>query len=834
MPIMQNKKKNAAIFTYLGIGVFFLVFSALYFYPLLQGKILVQGDIMNFTAVSKETVDQHEKTGEAAQWTNSMFGGMPTYQVAMYNSGNLFEQVNKFLGMYLPRPANYMFIALICFFVMLRSFKVGYWLAAAGALCYALGTYLITFMEAGHNTKVHALALMPLVFAGIQILLRGNLFIGMAVTLFAMACHITANHPQITYYMLLMIACWMISELVFAWKEKKIIDWLKKAGLLVAITLFAVGANTSKLWTTYEYSHASIRGGSELSAQKELQDDGLNRDYAFSWSSGIAESFSIMFSNFAGGGSGRSFLQTKEGEPIDSELLTYVQQVYQQDQNKAQELLRYSGQAGKYWGDMPFTSGPIYVGTILCFLFVLGAFLARDSMRWWLIAATVLSLFLGWGKHFPAFNNFMFDYFPLYNKFRTVSMAMTMLCFTIPLMAFYITNKFLHSDNGISTEKKWWALKWSAITVGGISVILLMTAGQFDLTSPAEEAYLLQVNDIQTSTYFDLLKDARAGMIRQDIFISLVFIALAALSLWMFLKQKISAKIAILAICILPVLDLMIVDANYLGKSNYAEGNYYEQRFRQSLPVIKDKDPHFRVLNTMVDPDKDGITSYLYKSVGGYHGAKMQRYQDLIDGYISKGNVQVLSMLNTKYIIGSRQGKVGFDRNPLACGNAWFVDSIAMVETPDAEYAGLATFDPKQKALVHASFKDMLPATVVKRDTTATIRLKSYGMDEISYISNSNTAMPAIFSEIYYRGNEDWKAYIDNKYVPHFRADYVLRGLWVPEGEHTIVFKFEPRSYHTGKNISMAFSGLILLLCAGGGFMGWRKMNTTKENTTQN
>lgn len=829
---MEQNKAGKKLLTYIAIFAFFLVFSALYFSPLLQGKILLQGDIMNYIGTSQEISKHYEETGEAALWTNSMFSGMPTYQIALYNSGNVFEKVNKYLGGFLPRPANYMFIALFTFFLLLKSFKVNNFLAMSGALCYALGTYLITFIEAGHNTKVNALALMPLVITGINYLLQKRYWLGGAITLFAMTCEITANHPQITYYMFLTIFCWMVSELYFAIKEKRFMEFAKVAGIIVVTTLLAVSANTSKLWTTYEYSKETIRGGSHLTHQAEKQDDGLNRDYAFSWSSGIAESFSIMYPNFAGGGSGKSFLQTREGEPIEGPLMSYLQSVNQQNPQKAQELLRYSGQAGKYWGEMPFTSGPIYVGAILCFLFIIGMLIGDNKIRWWLFAATILSLFLGWGKYFPAFNNFMFDYFPLYNKFRTVSMAMTILCFTIPVLGYYIMDRFLNNSNGLDDTKKLNGLKWASISVGGLSLLLMLSGSLFDLTSPAEEAYLQQVNDPQSAAFFELIKDERVSMIRQDVLLATFFMGLTALILFLFLKKTVSRNIAIAVICILPVVDLLIVDSHYLTKDNFVEANYYDQRFRQSVPAIKDNDPYYRVMSTMVDVDKDGSTSYLHKSIGGYHGAKLQRYQDLIEGYLSKGNVQVLSMLNTKYLYGARNGKISIERNPMAMGNAWFVDSIAIVENDDAEFEGLANFDPRTKAFVHQEFKNLIPATVAAPDSTRSITLKKYGMDEISYTSKSNTDAPAIFSEVWYRGNEDWKAYIDGKYVDHFRANYILRGLWVPKGEHEIVFKFEPKSYYSGKKISTATSSLILLLVAVGAFFAYR--NENKPTVTDN
>ena len=827
---MMNKptgQKN--ILAFVAALVAFLVFSALYFYPLLQGKILVQSDIMNYIGASKEATDHYNTTGDAALWTNSMFGGMPTYQIMLPENGNVFEKVNKFLGVFLPRPANYMFIALVCFFLLLRSFKVNYYLSISGALCYALGTYLITFMEVGHNTKVNALALMPLVLTGINYLLQKKFWLGASITLFAMTCQITANHPQITYYMFLIIFCWMISEFVYSLREKQLTSFFKNAGIILVAILFAVSANTSKLWTTYEYSKETIRGGSELTTTSEKQGSGLDREYAFSWSSGVAESFSIMYSNFSGGGSGFSFLQSKDGKTIESPLLSFVQSAYQQDQKKAQELLQYSGQGTKYWGDMPFTSGPIYVGSILCFLFLLGAFLANNKLRWWLIAATVLSLFLGWGKNFPAFNNFMFDYFPLYNKFRTVSMAMTMLCLTIPVMAYYIVNKFLSRDNEFDDNRKMFALKWSSIIVGGLSVLLLLSGSLFDLTSPREEAYLAQMNDPQTMAYFDLLKDERLAMIRTDVFVSTFLIGLAALTLFLFLRKTINGKVAIAIICILPVLDLLIVDSHYLGKDNYADSNFYEQRFRNAIPVIKDKDPNFRVFNTMAALDQDGSTSYYYKNLGGYHGAKLQRYQDMIDGYLSKGSYPAINMLNTKYIISNRGNKPSVERNPMACGNAWFVDSVQMVNSADEEFAAIEKLNPVKKVIVHSEFKSQIVSETVPMDSMRSIQLVKFTPDELQYKSKNNVASPAVFSEVWYRGNEDWKAYIDGKYVDHFRANYILRGLWIPEGEHDITFKFEPHSFYAGKKVSTAASSLILIIVAAGFFMAYRKENNTQS-----
>ena len=451
-------------------------------------------------------------------------------------------------------------------------------------------------------------------------------------------------------------------------------------------------------------------------------------------------------------------------------------------------------------------------------------------MRWWLIAATVLSLFLGWGKYFPAFNNFMFDYFPMYDKFRTVSMAMIILCVTIPLLALYITDRFLTNQTDYSEKEKFNALKWSAIIAGASGLLLLMPTSFFDLIRPDEQNYIMQAKDGQTTAFFDLLKDERAAMIRADVLKSLFLIALAAGALWLYLKKKIKPVVVILVIALIPVIDLLVIDSKYLNKDDYQEGNYYEQLFRQANPVIKDNDPDYRVFNTAARLDQDGITCYYYKNLGGYHGAKMQRYQDMIDGYLSKGNLSTLSMLNTKYVISNRGGKFSVDRNPMACGNAWFVDSIAFVNTPDEEFASLAKFDPLQSAFVNETYKSQIPEPIAQMDSLRTIALTKYSPNEMTYHSKNQFGGAAIFSEIYYRGNEDWKAYIDGKYVDHFRANYILRGLYIPAGEHEIVFKFEPDSYYTGKKVSASVSYSAILLVLIGFYMS-SKNAFKKKNT---
>ncbi len=788
----------------------------------------MQSDVVNAMGTSKESVDYYEKTGESALWTNSLFGGMPTYQIAMYETGNAFDKMLKYISFGLPRPVSYMFVCLIAFFVLLRSFRLNYTFSIAGALCYALGTYMITFIEAGHNSKVHALATLPFVLAGLSYLFNKRFWLGAAITLFGFCMQISAGHPQITYYMFLIIGIWMVSEFIFAIRKKELKYFIKTAFVILISVILGVAANTSRYWTTYEYSKESIRGGSELtkSTNTETSATGLSKDYAFQWSSGIPESFSIMYPWFSGGGNAQTFLLRNEDGSLDpatdSKSLTYLQNISQTDQKKSQQLLQASDYLTKYWGDMPFTGGPIYVGSILCFLFLIGAFLAKNNMRWWLITATVLSLFLGWGKYLPGFNYFMFDHFPLYDKFRTVSMAMIILCVTIPLFAFFIADKFLGNSIDYTEKQKLNALKWSSVIIGGIGLLLLMPGSFFDMLRPDESNYLIQAKDGQANSFFDTLADERAAMIRADVLKSTALILLVAGFLWLYLKKKIKAIVAVIAICLIPVIDLLVIDANYLNKDDFKEGNYYEQIFSQASPVIKDADPNYRVFNTTTRLDQDGVTCYNNKNLGGYHGAKMQRYQDMIDTYLSRGNMSTLSMLNTKYFIGNRSGRFSVEQNPMACGNAWFVDSIGIVANADEEFESLAEFNPRNIAFVNESFEKQIPSTVAQKDSSASIKMTTYSPNEISYHSKNQFEAPAIFSEVWYRGNEDWKAYVDGKYVDHFRANYILRGLWVPAGEHDIVFKFEPASYYSGKKISAGISWLSIILIGFGFYMSAR------------
>ena len=798
-----------------GIAILiFLALSIAFFTPVFQGKILIQTDALNFKAMSKETLDYNASHDDAALWTGTMFGGMPTFLIHLEHSGNLFAFLNKAIGLWLPRPANYLFMSCLTFFILLRSFRVRNWLAIFGAISFAIGTYMISFIEAGHNTKVHAFAIMPLVLAGVNYLFRGKTWLGFSVALLGMCLEIDANHIQITYYMYFLLFCWFAAELVFAYREKKMVSYWKVFGLFALISVLSFTANFSRLYTTYVYSEESIRGGSELTKEGDLNanyaGNGLSKDYVFAWSYGMDESMTLLFPNFAGQASGKSFLEDE-----DSKSMAYIRQLYARQPDKAQQMQQFTG---KYWGPLQFTSGPVYLGAVVAFLFLLGAFAAENRMRWWLIAGSVVSLMLGWGDHFKAFNYFMYDHFPMYNKFRTVMMALIIFCLTAPLLGFYILEKYMREGD---TAQKFKAWKYALIVIGVLTLLVLIPV--FDPSGPRDEQLMSAYGqDPDIAGLVSAVHADRVSMIRMDGLRTLVFIALSAGLIWLYLKGRVKAIAAVLGIGLLSVIDLWTVNSIYLNADNYDSPDYYARYFASRLPVINDEDPNYRVLNTTVRFDQDGVTPWSYHSIGGYHAAKLRRYQDVIDGYLNNGAMNVINMLNAKYVIVSNNGQLATQRNPGACGNAWLVDSVVFVNGPDAEFEALKELEPRRYAVVDEQFKDQLQQ-VPERDSTAGIIMLNYSPNEITYKFKGNSAQIAVFSEIFYRGNEDWKAYIDGEYQDHFRADYLLRGMLIPAGEHDITFRFEPSSYYTGRKISLGASSILLLLIAAGFWMSWRK-----------
>ena len=793
--IMEKLKK---LRPHLIVLLLFMSISFVYFSPLLEGKMLDMHDIKQWQGMSKEVVDFHEKTGENALWTNSMFSGMPAYQIATWSDANLIQYVVKVITLGMPRPASLLFLYLLGFYILLLSLKVDYRLAAVGAIAFAFSSYFFIIIQAGHMTKAHAIAYVPMVVAAVLYTYRGKMLLGGVLTALTVALEIYANHLQITYYLALMLLIIGLVQFVKDLKAKNLVEFAKRTGVLLVAALLASGTAFTNLAATMEYGKDSTRGKSELTTNLDNKTTGLDKDYATQWSYGIAETFTLLIPNFHGGAS--------QGE-LTTESETY--QAIKSTPN-AKQLIK---QLPLYWGDQPGVSGPTYAGAIVIFLFVLGLFFVKSEMRIWLVMATIMSIMLAWGKNFMGLTELFLDYFPGYNKFRAVSMILVIAEFTVPLLGFVALNKFLSSDKLENEKEK--SLKLAFYFVGGITLLFALIPSLFFDFVGGQDASLEK-----NGWPIDALQSDRAGLLSADAWRSFIFIALTFGTLWLFLKNQLQSKYVIFIVGVLVLADMWTVNKRYLNNDNFASKRKVEKPYQASQAdqqILNDKDPNFRVFNQTVSTFNDASTSYFHKSIGGYHGAKLKRYQELIENHIAKGNMAVLNMLNTKYFI-SQQGQV--QQNPGAMGNAWFVNNVNIVANADAEIAALNGFNPDSTAIVDIRFSDQIIENL--DNSNATITLEEYKPNYLKYTSSSTKDGIAIFSEIYY--DKGWNAYIDGELKPHFRADYVLRGMQIPEGNHLVEFKFEPSTYKTGETVALASSVTLLLLLAFVSFKELRKM----------
>ena len=764
----------------------FVGISFTYFSPVLQGKLLNMADITHHKGMSKEVTDFREATGEEALWTNSMFSGMPAYQISTRSNGNLIQYVAKALSLGIPRPANLLFLYLLGFYLLLLSLKVDYRLSAVGAIAFSFSSYFFIIIMAGHMTKAHAIAYVPMVVAAVLYTYSGRMLLGGVLTALTVALQLYANHLQITYYLVLMLILIGLVQFIKDFKANNLIDFSKRSGVLILAALLASATAVTRLSTTMEYGTESTRGKSELTNNLDNKTSGLDKDYATSWSYGVAETFTLLIPNFYGGAS-QGKLTT------DSETYQAIKRA-----PNAKQLIK---QLPLYWGTQPFTSGPTYAGAIVMFLFIFGLLFVKSEMRVWILLATIMSIMLAWGKNFMPLTDLFLDYFPGYNKFRAVSMILVIAEFTLPLLGFVALNKFLTTD---SDEKKK-PLKLAFYIVGGLSLIFALIPSLFFDFVGGQDANLAK-----NGWPIDALQADRAGLLSADAWRSFTFITLTFGVMWMFLKSKISSKYVILIVGILVLADMWTVNKRYLNDDNFARKSKVQVPYQATAAdqqILRDTDPNFRVFNQSVSPFNDASTSYFHKSIGGYHGAKLKRYQELIENHISKGNMSVLNMLNTKYFI-TPKGQA--QQNPGAMGNAWFVNEINIVANADAEIAALDGFKPSNTAIVDTRFSEQI---IVELDNTgANIALTEYKPNYIKYNSTTTKEGIAIFSEIYY--DKGWNAYVNGELKPHFRANYVLRGMKIPAGNHVVEFKFEPAVYHVSERIALASSVVLLLLLA--------------------
>lgn len=792
-------------FPHLAVVLIFLVVIMAYFSPLLEGKRLRQPDITNWKGMSKEIVDYRAKTGEEALWTNSMFGGMPAYQISVEYKGNLIRHIDNIFKFGLPHPANLVFIYLIGFFILLMVLKVDPWLALAGSVAFAFSSYFFIILEAGHNSKAHAIGYMAPVLAGIILTYRGKHLAGMLITALFLALELRANHLQITYYLMMMVIILGISELIVSIRQKTIPAFLKATGLLFIAAFLALSTNITNIWATWEYGKDTIRGKSELSSDPGNRTTGLDKDYATQWSYGKAETFTLMIPNTKGGATGSLGNNRKAMEKVDPMFSQAV-----------------AGQ-NHYWGDQPFTSGPVYTGAIMVFLFILGLFILKGHLRWWLLAVTILSVMLSWGKNFMPLTDFFLHYIPGYNKFRAVSMILVIADLAIPLLGILTLKEIIEKPTIIREKQKQFYLTLG-LTGGLALVFYLMPQAFFNFLSGMEQAAITEqratLDSSQIAQFDSLINNleaARVSIFKSDAIRSFFFILLASTLIWLYGSKKIKSGVLTVSVIFLIAIDMIPIANRYLNNDNFVSKTQVNNPFAATEAdkiILKDTDPNFRVFNTTVSTFQDASTSYFHKSIGGYHGAKLRRYQELIDHHISKGNENVLNMLNTRYFIlndANRQPVVQINMD--AAGHAWFVNTWKMVENADQEIDALTNFSPESTAIVDKRFAQQLSGFSSMPDTNAFIKLTEYQPNKLIYKYQAATDQLAVFSEIYY--DKGWKAFIDGKPAPYFRADYVLRAMVVPAGSHEIEFRFEPRVYFTGEKISFAGSLLLILMMLG-------------------
>jgi len=804
------------VLPYLSAVVIFLVISLAYFSPLLEGKKLKQSDITQWKGMSKEISDFRESSGEEALWTNSMFGGMPAYQISVRYKGNVLRYLDQLMQLYLPQPAGMLFLYMIGFFILLLVLKVDKWLAIAGAVAFAFSSYLFIIFEAGHNSKAHAIGYMAPVLAGIILTYRGRYIAGGIMAAIFLSLELLTNHLQITYYLMIIAGIFVVTELIGSIREKKLPGFAKATGVLLIASILALATNITSIWATYEYGKETIRGKTELTTEKTNRTSGLDKDYATGWSYGKMETFTMLIPNFNGGSS--------QGALSENSNVYKTLKENNIDSNQAKNIIKA---LPLYWGTQPGVAGPVYIGAIIMFLFVLALFVVDNRFKWWLLAATVLSILLSWGKNFMPLTDFFLHYVPGYNKFRAVSMTLVIAELCIPLLAILGLQKVISGD--IERKKLTKYLYYSIGITGGISLF-------FALAGSSIFSFAASVDANLPEWLIEPLRQDRAAILSADAFRSLLFILLAGAAIWaMVNKVVIKTPLVLFSVLImLFLIDMWTVNRRYLNNDSFVRKSVDAVPFQPSVAdeiIMKDKDPNFRVFNqTVGNPFADASTSYFHKSLGGYHGAKLRRYQELIDFHLAKGNMNVYNMLNTKYFIvpDPQGGQPQMQINMEALGNVWFVNNARMVNNADEEINALTDFVPTETAVYDKRFASQLEGRIISKDSTATISLTDYKPNHLTYKSQTGSDQLAVFSEIYY--DKGWNAYIDGKSAPYFRANYVLRAMIVPAGSHTIEFKFEPKVYATGEKIAYASSILLVLLALGTlGLMAKRSTETDKK-----
>lgn len=786
----------------LAIVLIFFLTVIIYFQPMLDGKVLGQHDVVQYIGMSKELNDYRDNTGEEALWTNRMFSGMPGYLISV-TYDNLISVVHSVFNLDKDHPQMLAFMYFLCFFIALLLLKIPIWLSMLGAFFYGFSSYFFIIIEAGHITKAIALSYMPVIIAAVVATYRGKVLLGASIFSLFLGLQIMINHLQITYYTMFILLFFFGFYVYECVKEKKLQSLIKPSLVLIAGVILAIMTNFGALYMTYDHGKDTMRGAPELSHNVEEQTRGLDKSYATSYSYGITETFNLLIPNYVGGAS-----QTK----LDDNSNLFKTLV--QNGVSAHEARNIISHAPTYWGAQPFTSGPVYIGAIVVFLFVFGLFIIQGSVKWWLLSATIFSIMIAWGSNFMLLVDPMLDYFPGFNKFRTISMILVIPQFTMPLLAVLALHRFFTEQDAEQKSLMFKKLLYSVYVVGGLILMLLLFDGMRSYTGSVDA----QLKNAWPDWLIDALHADRKQLFVSDAWRSLGIIALSFGVLAAVRFQKLRYMPAVLVLTAICFIDLWPVNKRYLNDDNFVtprqvQNNYFA--LSEADKIIKqDPDMYYRVMN-MANPFNDAVTSYHHFSIGGYHGAKLQRYQDMIDFHLSRMNMDVYNMLNTKYfIIQDRESGRKFpQKNHEALGNAWFVDSVRFVPNPDAEIDALYSFNPAQTAIVDERFRDMISQKEYIQDSAAVIKLTSYAPNHLQYEVHTAEHALAVFSEIYYA--KGWNAYLNGEHVPHIRVNYILRAMEIPAGTHTIDFKFEPRMYYIGNRVSF-ISSLILIICVLG------------------
>ena len=790
----------------------FAVISWVYFYPVMQGKRVKQHDMEMHKGMAQELTQYRESTGETALWTNSAFSGMPAWNISAPQKTNLFQYVHKVLSIGLPSPLGSVFISMLGFFILLLVLDVGVWVSALGAIAYGFTSYLYIIIGAGHNAKAVAMAYMAPVIAGVLLTYKGKYLWGLVLTAIAASLELYANHLQITYYLILILVVIVIAEFISDIRQKKLLHFVKASLMLVLVAVISVLTFSTKLYANYEFGKETTRGKPVLTSNESNQTKGLDRDYITQWSYGKGETWSLMIPNAKGGASAYIGKQNPVLEKADRQFKDSI------------------AQSNAYWGDQPGTSGPVYVGAIVVFLFVLGALTVKGKLKWALLIATVLSILLSWGKNFMGFTNFFLDCIPGYDKFRAVSMTLVIAEVTMPLLGFLGLAEMVKSpENAKKNMTKFFIAL--GVTAGFCLLFYLMPKTFFNFLSQEEAKQFASMSAGKDGAIYaqfaSQLEDVRVAIFRKDALRSLIFIILAAVPLFLYVKGKLKAVPAFAVLAALILVDMFPIDKRYLNNDNFIDKAKFDKPFVASPAnqyILNDKTLSYRVADITRDMFNDASTCYFHKSIGGYSGAKLRRYQDVITQYLGPGlnrlrsaktaedmarqlaQQEVLNMLNTKYIIFNPQSQP-FE-NPFAYGNAWMVNDVQIANTPNDEFNALATSDLHRTAIIGKEFEQEV-ASYRPQAEDGSITLTDYKPNQLTYSFSANEDKLVVFSEIW--TSKGWTMQIDGQESPLLRANYLLRAAMVPAGQHEIVMRYEPKIWKVGGVVSLVSSLAIIL-----------------------